>query len=198
MEDEAIIAQDIADKIRDLGYDVAGIAGNSEKALDQISNRLPDLVLCDIHIKGSKDGIEVAEIISKNYHIPFIFLTSLSDRNTLERAKKTLPFGYVIKPFDDRDLLSAIEMALYKHHSELERMEITKAKVDGLAASPFSEREFQIFLDITQGLNNDQIVKKEFISLNTVKYHIKNIFAKLDVSNRAEALHKVIELLRQT
>ena len=92
IEDEGLIAEDISDKLGDLGYDVAGIAANSEKAIDFLSGHTPDLVLCDICIKGTRDGIEVAELISKRKKVPFIFLTSLSDRGTLERAKRTLPY----------------------------------------------------------------------------------------------------------
>ncbi len=195
IEDEGLIAQDISMMLEELGYDVAGIAADSEKALDFLANHEPDLVLCDIHIKGSRDGIEVASILAEKHRLPFIFLTSLSDRDTLERAKKTVPYGYVVKPFTAQDLISAIEMALYRYGTELDRSKITKEKVDGLALTPLSDREFEFLLDLSKGLNNKQLADKHFVSVNTVKFHIKNIFLKLDVSNRANALHKIIDLL---
>jgi DNA-binding NarL/FixJ family response regulator len=195
IEDEVVIAQDIAGKVSRLGYDVAGIKHSSEKAIDYLSFHTPDLVLCDIRIKGEKDGIDIAEMNQKEKRIPFIFLTSLSDRATLDRAKKTLPYGYIIKPFNDRDLLSAIEMALYRHSAELDKLAITKDKVNQIVHSDLTEKEFEILLDLTKGLNNIQIAEKNFVSINTTKYHIRNLLAKFEVSNRAEALHRIIDLL---
>ncbi len=197
VEDEAIIAQDIAYKIKSLGYDVEKIIYNGDKAIDYLSFHTPDLVLCDIRIKGTKDGIEVAETIRAKKNIPFVFLTSLSDRNTLDRAKKTLPYGYIVKPFNDRDLLSAIEMAIYKFSQEIESLKITKEKIDFLSQSPVTDREYEILECMIQGMPNKEIPQKLFISMNTLKYHIKNLFAKLEVSNRAEALQKIIRLLTQ-
>ena len=197
IEDEVIIAQDIASKVRKLGYHVAGIKSSSEKAIDFLSFHTPDLVLCDIRIKGAKDGIEVANIIREKKKIPFIYLTSMSDRATLDRAKKTLPYGYIVKPFNDRDLLSAIEMALYKHSMELEALAITKEKIDGISLSPLTDKEYEFLIDVTKGLSNNQLAEKHFISVNTVKYHMRNLVTKLEVSNRADAMHKIIAMLTE-
>ena len=84
IEDEAIIAEDISDMIRKIGYEVAAIIGNGDKALDYLGFHYPDLVLCDIMIKGTRDGIQIAEWLRKNRQIPFLFLTSLTDRATLD------------------------------------------------------------------------------------------------------------------
>ncbi len=195
IEDEVIIAQDIAGKIRKLGYGVLKILHNSEKAIDFLSFHTPDLVLCDIRIKGPKDGIEVAEIVNQNKKIPFIFLTSLSDRVTLDRAKKTLPYGYIVKPFNERDLLSGIEMALYKHMNEKEALKITKEKIDAICLKPLTKKEYEFLLDVTKGLSNSQLADKHFVSINTVKYHMRNIVSKLQVSNRADAMHKILNIL---
>lgn len=197
IEDEVIIAQDIAGKVKKLGYDVAGVKSSSEKAIDFLSFQTPDLVLCDIRIKGEKDGIEVAEIIRQKKKIPFIFLTSMSDRVTLDRAKKTLPYGYIVKPFNDRDLLSAIEMALYKHATELEALSITKTKIDAICTTPLTDKEYEFLIDVTKGLSNNQLAEKHFISVNTVKYHMRNLVTKLEVTNRADAMHKIIAMLTE-
>lgn len=197
IEDEAIIAMDISSKVEGLGYDVADIKDSSEQAIDFLSFNTPDLVLCDITIKGEKDGIEVAEIFALKRKIPFIFLTSLSDRETLDRAKKTLPYGYIVKPFTESDLRSAIEMALYRHATELESMAITKTKIDALTMSPLTAKEFEFLIDMTKGITNSAMAEKHSISLNTVKFHIRNLLSKLEVANRAEALHKIIEFLTQ-
>lgn len=192
IEDESIIAEDIRDMLIGLGYDVAGIFGNSDKALDYLSFHSPDLVLCDIHIKGTMDGIQVAEKIRARKKIPFIFLTSLSDRNTLDRAKKTLPYGYIVKPFDEKDILAGIEMGLYKFSQELEQMAITREKLDQLVTEPLTDQEYQIMKAMMEGLKTEEICRKMFFSVNTFKYHTKNILSKFGAENRGEIMQKII------
>jgi len=196
IEDEIIVALDIEDRVKSLGYDVAAIHHNSEKALAYLEIHAPDLILCDINIKGNKDGIDIAAYVQNNLTIPLIFVTALSDRETLDRAKKTLPYGYIVKPFSNGDLLSAIEMALYKHSLEFEKSKLTVALISTITTVPVTGREFDIIQDIIDGLTNAQISKSRHISISTVKYHITNLLEKMEVKNRAGALHKIIKLLR--
>ena len=192
VEDETIIAEDLLDTLEDLGYDVCSVCYDSETALQELYRCKPDLALLDITIRGLKDGIEVAQIINKNHQIPFIYLTSHSDRVTLNRAKHTRPRGYIVKPFKDRDLISSIEIALYNHSEDLKKKTLNKEVVDAVGRVPLSVREYEIFMDLIDGLNNRQIGEKRFISINTVKAHIKKIFEKLDVHDRVSAVRKVI------
>ncbi|MDD4136567.1 MAG: response regulator [Methanoregula sp.] len=117
VEDEAIVADDIRDSLQHLGYTVTGTAKSGDQALEKIGQTLPDLVLMDIHIAGPMDGIETAGRIRAKYHIPVVYLTAHSDTQLLERAKLTGPYGYIIKPFNDHDLQSSIEIALAKHQA---------------------------------------------------------------------------------
>ena len=98
-------------------------------------------------IKGTRDGIQIAEWLRKNRQIPFLFLTSLTDRATLDRAKTTLPYGYIVKPLDEKDLLTSIEMALYKFSQEMDSMKLPREKLDSLASEPLTDREYEI-LDV--------------------------------------------------
>jgi PAS domain S-box-containing protein len=118
VEDEAIVADDIRETLTELGYSVVGTAKSGEAALAKIASAPPDLVLMDIHLAGTMDGIEAADTIHLLHGIPVIFLTAYADASLLERAKKAEPYGYVLKPYDERGLNAAIEMALYKHHME--------------------------------------------------------------------------------
>jgi len=118
VEDEAIVARDICKRLDDLGYQVAGMADNGEAALAQAREQKPDLVLMDIVIKGQQNGIDVANIIKSEMGIPLIYLTAYADEATVERAKTAEPFGYIIKPFNDRDLNVTIQMALYRNKME--------------------------------------------------------------------------------
>jgi PAS domain S-box-containing protein len=119
VEDEAIVAYDIKETLKSLGYDVTGIAKSGENALEKVIELSPDLVLMDIHLATTMDGIEAAGKIHILFDIPVIYLTAYADKALLDRAKITEPYGYIIKPYDKRELQSAIEMACYKHTHDL-------------------------------------------------------------------------------
>lgn len=114
VKDEMIIAMEIAAIIRKMGHAVVGTAMKGEAAISLAEMQHPDLVLMDIFLKGMMDGITAAEIIFNSYNIPVIYLTANSDLNTLERAMKTKPFGYLTKPVNSQELHTAIERALHK------------------------------------------------------------------------------------
>lgn len=114
-EDENIIALDIAESIKRLGYKVSGIARTADDTVDKAGNLKPDLILMDIMLDDNSSGIEAAEKIRLLYDIPIIYLTALADKETIKKAKITEPFGYLLKPFESRSLHSSIEMAIYKH-----------------------------------------------------------------------------------
>jgi len=118
VEDEVIVAADLAGKLTRLGYTVCGSTARGEDALVLAQERRPDLVLMDIRLAGAMDGVETAEHLRRDCDLPVIYLTAHSDRTTLRRAKLTEPFGYILKPFEERELETHIEMALYKHQVE--------------------------------------------------------------------------------
>jgi len=118
VEDESIVAMDIQERLRGLGYAVSAVASSGEEAIQKAAETHPDLVLMDIMLKGDMDGVEAAEQIRARFDIPVIYLTAYADENTLQRAMITEPFGYIIKPFEERELHTTIEMALYKHKME--------------------------------------------------------------------------------
>ncbi|MCK4575655.1 response regulator, partial [candidate division WOR-3 bacterium] len=115
VEDENIVAKDIENTLKRMGYTVTGIASSGEEALKKVTNKQPDLVLMDIKLKGNMDGIEAAKQLRSNFNIPVVFLTSYSDEETLQRAKATEPYGFILKPFSEDDIHSTIEIAVYKH-----------------------------------------------------------------------------------
>jgi diguanylate cyclase (GGDEF)-like protein/PAS domain S-box-containing protein len=118
VEDEFIVAADIQTRLESLGYDVPTTVASGEKAVEKAGTLRPDLVLMDIQLKGFMDGVEAADQIRRRFGIPVIYLTANADHPTVQRAKVTEPFGYVIKPFEERELHTAIEVALYKHQAE--------------------------------------------------------------------------------
>ena len=114
VEDERIVAEGIKMSLQELGYTVSGVVSSGEEAIIKVEENNVDLVLMDITLYGEMNGIEAAAIIRSRFNIPFVYLTAHSDDETLERAKITGPFGYILKPFEDRDIHSTIEMALSK------------------------------------------------------------------------------------
>ncbi len=118
VEDERIIAKGIEKRLGVLGYSVVGSTGSGETAIRLAAELRPDLVLMDIHLGAGMDGIEAAARIREALELPVVFLTAFSDDATLQRAKLTEPFGYILKPYEDKDLQTAIEIGLYRHRAE--------------------------------------------------------------------------------
>jgi CheY-like chemotaxis protein len=133
IEDEAIVAADIQDRLEVLGYTVAGWGTTGAEALDLARTTQPDLILMDIMLKGPMNGIQAAHLIRIELSIPVIFLTANSDEAVLEQAKISEPFAYLLKPFEERQLRTNIEMALYKSRMERERERLVKELQDAIA-----------------------------------------------------------------
>ncbi|HSE84060.1 MAG TPA: response regulator [Thermodesulfobacteriota bacterium] len=130
VEDEILVAMDIQNRLEMLGYSVTAIASSKEEAIRNIQETKPDLVLLDIKLFGTMDGVAIAEQIHTHFKIPFIYLTAHGDESTLERAKTTAPYGYILKPFEEGVLHPAIQIALYKHGLEREVRARTENSLD--------------------------------------------------------------------
>ncbi len=142
VEDELIVAMELKSRLHDLGYSVCGTVVSGEEAIELTARHNPDIILMDINIKGAYDGVQTAEIIKTDHDIPIIFLTAFSDPKTLQRAKITEPYGYIIKPFEEREVHTAIEISIYKHNMEMKlreserRLSITLKSIgDGVIAT---------------------------------------------------------------
>ena len=156
VEDELLIAKNLANKLKKLDYDVIEIVAYGQAAIEFVSSNKPDLILMDIAIKGKIDGIETASTIRKNHDIPIIYLTAYADDNTLERASKTGSYGYIMKPFKERELHATIKMALNKHQEQ----SILKESLSYYC----SERQ-AIYYDSLTNLPNQLLLRNLFESL---------------------------------
>lgn len=123
VEDESISAMNFKKCLTSFGYEVVGVAATGEDAIRKAAESKPDLVLMDIILKGDMDGIEAASIILKDYGIPVIYLTAHPEEDMVNRAKKTYPYGYIVKPTNETDLKNTVNLALYKHSTELKSKE---------------------------------------------------------------------------
>ena len=171
VEDEPLIAADIAACIQKYDYLVTGISYTTEQAEKELATNLPDVIFLDINLKKGEEGIRLAEKINEHYKIPFIYLTSYSDRQTLNAAKTTRPCGYVVKPFSCGGLYAALEVALYNYAQQNKIIfpQLRLQTINEALASPLSEREFEVLQLIYEGYTNIQIADKIFVSSNTIK-----------------------------
>jgi DNA-binding NarL/FixJ family response regulator len=194
VEDEPLIAADIAASIEEMGFTATGIAYSADTAMEELKSNTPDIVLLDIQLnKKGQEGIEIAQLINEKYGLPFIYLTSFSDKKTLQEAKTTEPYGYVVKPFNEAGLYAAIEIALYNHTQKNKSKfpELLLDKINKQLAVPFTIREFEVLELIYNGNTNNQIAEKLFISINTVKKRINAAYLKMDTGSRTAALAKL-------
>jgi PAS domain S-box-containing protein len=133
VEDESIVAKDIQNTLIRLGYEVPATASSAATAYEKLEQLEPDLVFLDIKLKGDQDGIHIAEYIKEKFNIPVIFLTSFVDQATLDRAKVTEPYGYLVKPFNESDLKTTVEMALFKFSKDREMRDREQRLVNALS-----------------------------------------------------------------
>ena len=160
VEDEAIVGEELKISLEDMDYTVTSIVKSGEQAIEKAEQDCPDIILMDIRLKGRMDGIEAAELIRSRLEIPVVFLTAYADDDKLERAKLTMPFGYILKPFQDRDLKVTIEIAIYtakidaerkqiqdelaKHHDHLEELVKERTKKLQIVIDSMSSREVRM------------------------------------------------------
>ncbi len=173
VEDERIVAGDIESRLTFLGYRVVSIAPSGAEAIQESERLRPHLVLMDIHLEGDMDGTQAATVIRERFGIPVVYLTAHADASTLQRAKTTDPFGYLLKPFNDHELRTAIELALYKHQTE-RRLKESEALFRGVAETVtaaillFRDRKVLYanrFVEPLSGYTSDELKSMDVLDL---------------------------------
>lgn len=193
VEDEPLIADDIANQLRINDFEVSAIAYDYEDAIYELKFNAPDAVVLDINLGSGKTGVDIAEVINEKYDLPFIYLTSYADKETLERAKRTEPLGYVVKPFDERNLIATLEIALYNFSQKQKSTQpaLNLDKINARILSPLTEREFAVLQQIYEGKSNQQMADSLFVSINTIKTQINSIYLKMEANSRSSLLVKL-------
>lgn len=194
VEDEPPIAQEIAFNLKDNGYDVVAIVHSGQKALDKLYTNKVDVVLLDISLSGNMNGIELAQIINDKYKIPFIYITSFADDHTIEMAAETYPDGYIVKPFKDDDISPIIKLAMVRYSLKKNKGLPTKEKINSRLENPLTHAEYQLLQLLLEGKKNQEISDELFLSINTVKTHLNNIYRKLDVHSKPHLINFIQEL----
>jgi DNA-binding NarL/FixJ family response regulator len=197
VEDEPVIAKNISMYLDNNDFIVSGIAYDDDEAFSQLQNNTPDAVILDISLDSNSDGIEIAEYINLHHKIPFIFLTSYADKETLGKAKRVEPGGYIVKPFNEKTLLATLEIAIsnHAHKSNYQVPELELKKLNRHLLSPLTEREFEVLQNIYNGKTNNQIAETLYVSVNTIKAHIKSGYLKLDTTSRSTAIKRLREFM---
>jgi DNA-binding NarL/FixJ family response regulator len=172
VEDEIIVAKDLAQSLKGEGFDVVGLASTYEKAREQLPNAAADLILCDINLGGKKGGLELMDELSRIRPTPFIFVSAYSDLDTIKRASQLAPENYLTKPFSMTQLLTSMRLVL----------ERTSRK------PPPTPRELAIVQALSQGLGTKEIAELLQISTHTVETHRKNLLRKYEVPSSAALL----------
>ncbi|MEO9806223.1 MAG: LytTR family transcriptional regulator DNA-binding domain-containing protein [Reichenbachiella sp.] len=192
VEDETLLAQDIAIRLSK-HYEIKGIADSVVAAMKYLEAQdKPDVVMLDIVLKGKQDGIDLAEIINERFQIPFIFLTSHADLSLVERAKKVRPHAYILKPFNEREIFIAIELALSNYTNQL-------TQEDGQIHVDFKQTENQV-MNIRDSLflkkdSSFQRVKLDEISLLEADNNYTTVYTKSNSYIYSTVLKKMEEKL---
>lgn len=175
VEDELISAMSISELLEQEDYAIAGIAKDADTALRICREKAPQVIICDINIKGEPNGIELAKQIRTLYNSQVIFLTAYTDTNTVESAAAIDPVMYVVKPFNDRQLLVAVQMAFHRLYKSQLPVRNTILQL--------TSRELEIAQLVGQGLSSKQIAGQLFISEETVKTHRRRMLQKNNINN---------------
>ncbi len=183
VEDELITANGIADLLTDEGFPIAGMAVDAQAALSffDTGKEYPGIAICDINIQGDVDGITLAKQL-KEHNCEVVFLTAYSDNTTLYKAFGTDPVMYIVKPFTDKQLLTAVHMAF---HRLMKKQDKGETKTELL----LTKREKEIAALVMRGFTSKQIAAQLFISLETVKTHRKSMLQKNNIHNFSQLIH---------
>jgi two-component system response regulator AtoC len=192
VEDERITAEDIHDILTHLGYAVTALVSSGQDAIRDAERTRPDLVLMDIHIKGDMDGIEAARQIRARFDIPVVYLTAHADRETLDRAKLAEPLGYLIKPFQEGELLASIEMALHKHKAD----QLEKQKGEVLSATLRSIGQAVISTDMDGLITFMNLPAESWTGWKSVESRGKHIDQVLQLKGRSRASASINDAIR--
>jgi DNA-binding NarL/FixJ family response regulator len=198
VEDEVIVAEDLSRSLRACGYDVAGCAGSADEAIHMARSVMPDLILMDVVLKGDVSGIAAAQMIIESMDVPIVFITGHSSESLIDAAVQAGADGYVVKPFQLRQVMAAIKVALHRRNTR------RIADADGSAprllesdklstALSITPREREIINGLVSYRRLSTVADLLGISVHTARNHLKSIFRKLGLHSQDELVQYVLD-----
>jgi CheY-like chemotaxis protein len=194
VEDEMIIAEDMADVLTQLGYEVTAIVPSGYDAIEQAATTHPDIVLMDINLQGEIDGVDAATQIRSTQQIPVVFLTAYADQNTIERAKATEPYGYLLKPFQDRELKITIEIAIQRHKAatSIREMLAQESHINQLKSQFLSMIYHDLRMHLTRIQSTVELLEYKGNNCSKKQEYFTNIYSSIE--RLTEMLDDILDL----
>ena len=192
VEDDPLIAMDLQDIVVRAGYSDVSLAYTMEEARVQFQKIKSGFVFLDINLDQRQGGILLANEIREKYSFPFAFVTANTDDDTLIQVQKTRPTGFIVKPFEEKEIIAILKMGLFsiKNQAPSTRIIPSISRLQSLFPN-LTEREANMLLGIYQAQTNKEIADAVCLSINTVKTHLKSLYQKLSVNSRVEAVQRL-------
>lgn len=196
VEDDPLIAMDLRDIVERAGYPHVEVAGTMAEARTKLETLENGFVFLDINLDKRHGGTDLANEIRRKYTFPFAFVTANTDDDTLEKVQPTKPVGFIVKPFDEKEILAVLKIGVLtiKDHGKSVPETISLQRVEHAFPS-LTESEATVLLRLYEAKSNQAIADDLFLSVNTIKTHLKSLYLKLDVSSRMEAVQKLLNKL---
>jgi DNA-binding NarL/FixJ family response regulator len=196
VEDDPLIAMDLQGIVERAGYGDVRLAYNMQEARKAFEDLESGFVFLDINLDQRHGGTELAKEIREKYPFPFAFVTANTDDDTLEQVQQSRPAGFIVKPFDEKEILAVLKIGLFalKNQTSSAPKKIGIELIQNRFPS-LSESESKMLLGIYQAKTNKEIADSVFLSVNTVKSHLKTLYLKLGVNSRVEAVQKLLNTL---
>ncbi len=194
VEDNPIIALDLSSYLNKLGYTDIFRCRNENEAYAVLDSLKHAIVFLDINLDTKYGGIAIAKTLESKPSFPYAYITGNTDSETLEKIKGTHPIGFIVKPYQEEEVKALLILADHKIKHPVEKAEVNQTTLKRLFPN-LTATEQNIFLRLYEGASNQEIADKLFVSINTVKTHLKTIFSKLGVSSRLKAVQLLLSKL---
>jgi DNA-binding NarL/FixJ family response regulator len=193
VEDDPLIAMDLKDIVQQAGYTDVRTAATMDEARTELDYLEEGFVFLDINLDQRQGGTVLAAEIRQKYSFPFAFVTANTDDETLQKVQQTKPVGFIVKPFDEKEILAVLKMGIFtiQNQQRSKPQTVTTELIQRVFPS-LSQSESKVLQGLYEARTNQEIADYQHLSVNTIKTHLKSLYLKLDVASRMEAVQKLM------